>query len=429
MKNPVPYMRGDQLYIRRRVPRRYSSVEPRAFIHIALATDSLSVANQKAPGIWDQMIDAWEAMLEGRGKEGGERMQAAQRLAKRRGYRYLDAPDVAKLPIDEIIARLSLAFDSRDRLNMAEAEAALGLVPDQTVTVEQAYDDFYKVAGDRVVGKSPDQLRRHRAPRLKATINFIDVVGNKSIGDITTDDMFAFRAYWLERVAKGDVKPESANKDFTYLIAMWKAVARSKSIKLLFDTGGLSLSGSKGKKAIRPPFSNQWIKDKLLAPGALQGLNTEARLIIIGMINTGYRPSEGAGLLQGEIRLDGEVPHIIIQPNDNRQLKNRHSERYIPLTGCSLEAFRQAPSGFPRYAQNNASLSATVNKFLRENKLIETPDHSFYGLRHSFEDRLLEAHVDERIRSDLLGHGLKRERYGKGGDMKFVHDIMVKFAI
>lgn len=38
-------------------------------------------------------------------------------------------------------------------------------------------------------------------------------------------------------------------------------------------------------------------QEKLLGPGALSGLNTQARCILLGMINTGYRTSEGAGLL------------------------------------------------------------------------------------------------------------------------------------
>lgn len=37
-----------------------------------------------------------------------------------------------------------------------------------------------------------------------------------------------------------------------------------------------------------------------------------------------------------------------------------------------------------------------------------------YSLRHSFEDRMIAAGVDDRIRRDLFGHRLDRERYGKG---------------
>ncbi|SIQ39189.1 Site-specific recombinase XerD [Paracoccus thiocyanatus] len=429
MKKITPTLRGDTYYLRKRVPIRYSVIEHKELVHISLATDSFDVARRKAPEVWAQMIEAWEAKLDGHDTEGEARMKAARNLAQRRGYRYLDAPEVARLPLEEILKRVESIVDKRGRLDMKEAEAALGLVPTPALTVSQAYDEFYRVAGDRIVGKSPDQLRRHKAPRLKATNNFIAVIGNKQLADVTTDDMFAFRAKWLERVAAGEVKAESANKDFIYLGAMWRAVAQAKGIALRFDTDGLALSASKGKKATRPPFSDKWIKEKLLARDALSGLNIEARTILLVMVNTGARPSEIAGLLPEEIRLDGKVPHIIIQPNANRHLKNRHSERYIPLTGVSIEAIRAMPGGFPTYAQKSATLSATVNKFLAENGLLETEQHSMYSLRHAFEDRMLTAGIDERIRRDLMGHGLKRERYGKGSDMEHVHGLLLPLAL
>lgn len=111
------------------------------------------------------------------------------------------------------------------------------------------------------------------------------------------------------------------------------------------------------------------------------------------------------------------MPHISIEPVE-RQLKSANARRVIPLCGVSLEAMRKFPDGFSRYCSNPASLSATINKYLRANGLLETPEHSLYGLRHSFEDRQLAAGVDERIRRDLMGHALSRERYGKGASLE-----------
>jgi integrase len=99
----------------------------------------------------------------------------------------------------------------------------------------------------------------------------------------------------------------------------------------------------------------------------------------------------------------------------------------IPLTGVSLDAFRQFPEGFPRY-RNTANLSAVVNKFLRTNGLLETPRHSFYSLRHSFEDRMLAAGIDDRIRRDLFGHRLDRERYGKGASLEHMAELVAGIA-
>jgi hypothetical protein len=48
------------------------------------------------------------------------------------------------------------------------------------------------------------------------------------------------------------------------------------------------------------------------------------------------------------------------------------------------------PQGFPRYRDKASNLSAEVNKYLLENGLRPTEDHSLYSLRHSFYIRILE---------------------------------------
>lgn len=111
-----------------------------------------------------------------------------------------------------------------------------------------------------------------------------------------------------------------------------------------------------------------------------------------------------------------------------RHVKSRYSIRKIPLTGVSLEAMKQSRDGFPRY-RNKQSFTNTINKFLRENHLLETPDHVLYSLRHSFEDRLLAAGIDERIRRDLMGHRLDRERYGQGASLARVAGLLQEIAL
>jgi len=61
---------------------------------------------------------------------------------------------------------------------------------------------------------------------------------------------------------------------------------------------------------------------------------------------------------------------------------------------------------------------------LRTNDLLETPKYSLYGLRHAFEDRMLAAGIDDRIRRDLFGHSLNQERYGKGATLKHLHEVI-----
>ncbi len=417
--------RNHILYIRKRVPRRYKPVETREFLWLSLHTDSEEEAKQKAPAVWRDMLEAWETKLEGSTAEGEERIKAAKNLAARRGYRYLPATEVAKLPLEELLRRIEGIMNSRGHIDIQEAEALLGVADLPELTVTDAMERYWKVAKAKTLGKSDDQIRRWKNPRIKAVENFVKVVGDMPIADILTANLFDFRDWWIDRIARGEVSANSANKDMIHLVAMIREVARATDTTLRFSTDKLMLD--EGKKNQRPAFSTEWITDKLLVPGALAGLNAEARCILLGMVNTGYRPSEGAMLTSSQIRLDGAIPYIQIEAV-GRTLKSHHAERKIPLTGISLAAFREFPAGFPRYA-DNAGLSDTINKFLRENKLLETDAHTLYGLRHSFEDRMLAAGVDERIRRDLMGHSLDRERYGKGASLEQLHRLLSDIAL
>jgi integrase len=417
--------RSNTYYLRRRVPKRYQSVERRSSVWISLYTDSESVANSKADQAWTHLVGAWEARLAGDTDDATGRFAAAQELARVRGYRYLDVGRVAELPVSELVARVAAIDAPAGQLNIAEAEALLGTVEEPQITVQAALDIYWTLAREKTFGKSPDQLRRWEAPRKKAIKNFIVIVGNKSIDHITRDDMLDFRQYWLDRIEAGEVSANSANKDLIHLGDVLKTVNTMKRLGLDLPLGGLSFK--QGVARTRPPFSIDWIKTRLLQPGALDGLNGQARGILLGMVNTGYRPSEGAALMEDTIHLDSDVPHISIEPA-GRQLKSQYARRVIPLAGVSLDTFQAFPNGFPRY-RDSATLSATINKYLRGNGLLETPQHSLYSLRHSFEDRMLAAGIDDRIRRDLFGHRLDRERYGKGATLDHLARLVRGIAL
>jgi len=175
-----------------------------------------------------------------------------------------------------------------------------------------------------------------------------------------------------------------------------------------------------------------WIRNRLLAPGALDGLNEEARDALLIMVNTGARPSEIVGALPEELAVEAEVPHLRIRAREGRTLKTAASKREVPLVGVSLEAARRAAArgGWSKYLLKPDTLSANVNKFLAKNGLKETPRHTAYSLRHSFEDRLLEAGVDDRVRARLMGHAYgKREAYGTGGSLKFLAKAVERIAL
>ena len=408
--NFVPRGKSGTLHMRRRVPRRYKRVEPREYVWISLKTDSQTEAKRKAPGAWEGFLAAWEAKLAGDTSDAEIKYQAARDLAQARGFRFLPVHRVAELPLDELVDRMEAVRRAYVTTYFISAAGVLGGAARPDIRVSRALEIFFEIAGDRTRGKSKDQIRRWKNPRKKAFRNFIEVVGDPFLQDLTADDMLNFREWWWERIRDDGLTPNSANKDITHLTHSIRTVVKMKRLGLVLPFDGLSFS--QGEYEPRPPFSEKWIKDKIIGARALGGLNVEARCILLGMVNTGYRPSEGAMLGPDQIRLDTKVPHISIEAN-GRALKTPQSKRIIPLAGISLDAFKACPEGFARY-RDSASLSNTVNKFMRDNGMMETDKHVLYSLRHSFEDRLLDRDVDERIRRDLMGHKLNRQRYGKG---------------
>ena len=330
--------RGKGLSLRRRVPQRYRPVEPRTEIWLSLHTDSETIASQKAPRIWHEQIEAWEAKLAGDSAEAEARHAAARRLAEVRGYRYLTADKVASLPRSALLERVEEV--ARRGADPSEASALLGGEAEPPITVSRALELYWVFARDLVLNKSPDQLRRWRNPRIKAVKTFIDVIGDKPLAQITRDDMLAFREFWLNRIEEEGVKPNSANKDLTHLGGVLRMVVEKKKLAIVLPLGGLALK--EGDKAQRLPFSDGWIRDRLLAPGALDGMNDQERCILQVVINTGMRPSEVAALRSTEIALDVAVPHLSLQPI-GRELKSASARRVIPLLGIALAAMRAFP--------------------------------------------------------------------------------------
>lgn len=421
------YARNNIWGLKRRVPVRYTTVEPRKVVWVSLKTDSITIARTKAEIVWQALLDAWEARLLGQDESAAKRYAAAMDLAQQRGFQFLPAHEVAQLPTADLVARLQAVMREPETAREIEAQAVLGGAKEVYPKLSEALESYWSLAAADVRRKSDDQRRRWENPRKKAIKNLIDVIGDKRLDQITPDDMQEFHDWWLDRFETDDISANSANKDITHIGVILKLVNDRKKFRLELPLSGYRFS--EDEKTTRPAFSDSWIRSKLLAPDALNGLNPEARAILLGMINTGYRPSEGAALRAENIVLDNDVPMIRIAPEAKREIKTKSSKRYIPLTGISLDAFRAFPDGFARYQHSAASLSATLNKYLRENGLMESETHVVYSLRHSFEDRMLRAGFDERIRRDLMGHALDRERYGDGGGpmhkLKLLQDIAI----
>ncbi|ETX27561.1 integrase [Roseivivax isoporae LMG 25204] len=279
-------MRGNTWHLRRRVPARFAAVESRREVWVSLKTDSRRQAARKATAVWESLVAAWEAQLAGRSDDGTARLDAARAIAASHGLTYKPIRDVEDLPLEELLARVEVLQRRDGTANAVTAPAVLGTIEVPSVTVSEALREYWTLTSDRVRDKSADQKRRWENPRKKAVRNFIDVVGDKPVAELTRADFLDFRSWWLERLAEETLTPNSANKDLIHLSDVLKTVDELKGFDLNLPLQKLMLK--EGDKKERVPFSDAWVRDRLLAQDALSGLNPEARAILVGMINTGY---------------------------------------------------------------------------------------------------------------------------------------------
>jgi hypothetical protein len=80
--------------------------------------------------------------------------------------------------------------------------------------------------------------------------------------------------------------------------------------------------------------------------------------------------------------------------------------------GFALDAFKASPNGFTDYLHNPDNLSVTLGKYLAENDLFPSENHTVYSLCHSFQDRLFAVNASDRVQADLMGDKFNRPSYG-----------------
>lgn len=417
-------LRGETWYLVRRIPKRYESVETRRrTVSITLETDSYSLARQKAPSVWQAQLDHWQAKLDGRSADARLAYEAVRKVAQGRGFNYLPVVTVAGLPDELLLSRIEAIQETEGRVDQNETAAFMGTVETPPLLMSEVWKEFNRLTADRRLGKSSDQIRKWENPFKRALNRWLAVNGDGALSAIKRDDFLSFRSFWIEKVDLEDCSNNTANKDFDKLTNALYTVIDGLGLDIVLPIPKRSWRLSKSEPESPPPFSSDWIKDKILAAGALDGLNAEARAILVVCANTGARPSEIATLMPARIALSANTPHIQIRA-DGRVVKTKRAVRDIPLVGVALEAMQEFPEGFPRYRDTPSSLSGIQLKYMRNHGLMETEEHVIYSLRHSFEDRMLKATFPERVKADLMGHDINRERYGAGLPLSDMADLL-----
>ncbi|HRM73152.1 MAG TPA: tyrosine-type recombinase/integrase [Paracoccus sp. (in: a-proteobacteria)] len=419
-------------YFVKRVPKRFAHVDPRQKVSRALWTDSEREARIKAAAVEAEVLAHWEALAAGHAGDAAAAYDAARRLAKNRGFPYRPVSELAQGPIDDLLRRIEMVAGAKGGVEReAEEVALLGGVDQPQMTISMALDEFFRFSEiERQAGKSERQTKRWRQPRQRAVATFIRLNGDLAMSEIRREHAQRLRDHWADRIAREGLDKGSANKDIGHLSDLFQSWFEYHALDLPNPFAKLRFKGKK-TGTVGLAFSEAFIRDRILAPSSLDGLNDEARDVLLVMVNTGARPSEILGCAPEAWQLAGPVPYIDISKQIPRVLKTAQSPRHIPLLGVSLDAAKQivAKGGITHYLDDGDTWSATVNKYLTNNDLRETPKHTAYSLRHSFEDRMTEAAIDDRIRAELMGHKYARPDYGRGGSLETRRKAIERIAL
>lgn len=425
-------------HYKRRVPAVVVDMDARSpHVRTSLKTSDLALARSKRDALEAADDQLWASMIADEPRAAAQaRYKAAVKRVEAMGFSYRSTEEMlVSRNLRDTLSRIESVME--ERTPSATSIAVLGITKAPSVTLTEAFKVYTdEIVHDELRGKSESQKQSWKKVKQRAVNNFVEIVSDKAISEITRSEALKLYNHWLDRIApkKGRPthKPTSGNRDLGNLRGLYESYHKHQGIEIKqnpFD----GLGFAEKTKRSRPPIPTEWIKTKLLAGDGLTGLNTEARGVLLAMIETGARPSELCNLQKTEIFLKAEVPYIRIEPREDhdnpREIKTESSVRSVPLVGVALAVFQAHPNGFPRYVNKENSLTTAINKYLRESELLPTDKHTFYSLRHSFEDRMKEGGLDEELRRGLMGHTIQRPKYGSGGALAWQRDELNKIAL
>lgn len=439
-QDPDRYLRAinGKWHYKRRVPTALIHADSRApHVRMSLKTGDLALARRKRDMLEAADDSLWASLLVDEDADPGRRRyEAAVKRVEALGFTYRPSSDLRD---HATLEELALRFEAimGPTRSLENEIGMLGGIPVPATTITKAFDIYVdEIVADELIGKSKVQRDQWKKVKLRAVANFVRLVSDKPMAEISIEDAKAIYRYWLGRIApksgKATASFSSGNRDLGNLRVLYQAYFKHMGDSRRsnpFD--GLNFSTK--RKRSRPPMPTEWLRDTIMKPGNLATLNEEARGIVLALIETGARPSEIANLEPGAIRLSAKVPHLAIEPredpDDPREIKTESSRRLVPLVGVALAVFEKHGQGFPRYRNRENDLSATLNKYFREHHLFPTTGHKVYSIRHSFEDRMKEAGLDDELRRLLMGHTIDRPKYGSGGSLEWRQSEMLKMAL
>jgi hypothetical protein len=260
--------RGAIWHFVRRVPSEFAAVDQRGIVRhstrIKFADDRLGRrAARVADRLNSELECFWKELADGCSKAEANRYDQARRQAKSLGYDYIPNNDLISLPQEKRLERLEALVAKGLTNDRSAREALLGTAPRPSFNLSRLFEEYETATKDEVKDLSPDQLRIWRNGRIRAVVQFVQVVGDKPVADLTYSDAIDYSEWWRARVVEDEVAAKTANKDMGQLSRMLKDMSIRRRLNLPDIFKGLHLRGEIDKS--RLPYELAFIKSRFLA--------------------------------------------------------------------------------------------------------------------------------------------------------------------
>jgi hypothetical protein len=221
----------------RRVPVEFAHLDERGIIKhstkVRIAQDRTGRrATRVASKLNDELELYWKSLVDGRPKADLSGYDEARRRARSLGFEYIENTQLLMLPPEQRLHRVETLV-ARGATNDAVARAALlGTVKRPAFPLWKLFEEYEAMTKDEVKDFSRNQLRVWRNSRMRAVENFVSVVGDKPVNELTADDAIDYSEWWRDRVINDDVAVKSANKDIGQLSRMLKDVSIRRRLNI-----------------------------------------------------------------------------------------------------------------------------------------------------------------------------------------------------
>ena len=237
-----------------------------------------------------------------------------------------------------------------------------------------------EIAAEYLALKQIDQT----PPRV-ALSTFISLAGDRDVGEYTRQDAKLF-VHHLEM--KGN-KTATIRRRINSLSAILNYAYSELDLDKRNPFNRLFIRNEGDDVFKRGTFTKEQLK---LGYAKALASDSTVKLLMPLLGETGCRLAEIVGLRLDDIDLENELIHI--RPNSARRLKNKTSERVLPLVGYAKNAMVKAMSQaddewlFPQYINSGhcyaTHASNAINKWLKK----DFGGLTAHSLRHTFRDRL-----------------------------------------